>query len=216
MLNSLFSSRITFSLAYHTALRCYVSRTGTASSCRTTAWCAWTLKDAAPPCSSTAVASSSYHLRGTCSLLPNRATMPMKREFWGWRKFSRFDGKMKSIWVSWCFGRGGNNTRHTRHGEWNFRLASVNLKSLASLASVKFTVQTLFSKNCWLNPKIFNNLINFVAYLCLEITSSTCEPNKGDHILVVTGFHFAYFHLLASVNIRWRVWKLTHSPVWRV
>ena len=104
MLNSLFSSRITFSLAYHTALRCYVSRTGTASSCRTTAWCAWTLKDAAPPCSSTAVASSSYHLRGTCSLLPNRATMPMKREFWGWRKFSRFDGKMKSIWVSWCFG----------------------------------------------------------------------------------------------------------------
>ena len=41
------------------------------------------------------------------------------------------------------FNRGGNNTRHTRHGEWNVWLASVNLKSLASLASVNFTAKNI-------------------------------------------------------------------------
>ena len=40
------------------------------------------------------------------------------------------------------------STRHTRHGELNFRLASVNLKSLASLASVKFTIKNIILKIC--------------------------------------------------------------------
>ena len=36
------------------------------------------------------------------------------------------------------------------------------------------------------------------------------QTNSGSsHI---SGFHFAYFHLLASVNLRWRVWNMTHSP----